>query len=151
MIRHIALAVGLGLTAPVAVMAQDTEAPAEAPTEAPAAKAETAEAPAPQPMDAAATYEAARNQLGILKYCQEQGFSGQEAVDAQASLIGMLPEGDEATGKTAEEKGAAGTVAIGDAEMSLSDAAKSQNSNVEQTCKQIEAAVNHAAPATPAG
>lgn len=142
MIRHIALAVGLGLTAPVAVMAQDTAAPAEAPA---------AEAPAPQPMDAAATYEAARNQLGILKYCQEQGFSGQEAVDAQANLIGMLPEGDQETGKTAEDKGAAGTVAIGDAEMSLSDAAESQSSNVEETCKQIEAAVNQAAPATPAG
>ncbi|MDN5568609.1 MAG: pore-forming ESAT-6 family protein, partial [Paracoccus sp. (in: a-proteobacteria)] len=121
MIRHIALAVGLGLTAPVAVLAQTAEAP-----EAPAA-----DAPAPQAMDSAATYEAARNQLGILKYCQEQGFSGQEAVDAQAKLVGMLPEGDDEAGSTAEQKGAEGTVALGEAEMSLADAAESQSSNVE--------------------
>lgn len=142
MIRHIALAMGLGLTAPVAVLAQTADAP-----EAPAAEAQTQ---APQTMDSAATYEAARNQLGILKYCQEQGFTGQEAVDVQAELVGMLPGGDEEAGATAEQKGEEGTVAIGDAEMSLADAAESQSSTVEETCKQIEAAVSQVAPA-PAG
>jgi hypothetical protein len=138
MIRHIALAVGLGLTAPVAVMAQTAEAP-EAPAQA------------PQAMDSAATYLAARNQLGILKYCNTEGFSGEEAVESQTKLIGMLPDADEEAGAAAEQKGAEGTVSIGEAEMTLADAAASQNSNVEQTCKQIEAAVNQVAPTMPAG
>jgi len=138
MIRHIALAVGLGLTAPVAALAQTADAPEAQPQ-------------APQTMDSAATYQAARNQLGILKYCNAEGYSGEEAIESQAKLVGMLPGEDEEAGAAAEQKGEAGTVSIGEAEMSLEDAAASQNSNVEETCKQIEAAVNQVAPTMPAG
>ncbi|WP_410218193.1 pore-forming ESAT-6 family protein [Paracoccus sp. (in: a-proteobacteria)] len=131
MIRHLAVALTLGLGTPVAALAQ--------------------EAAAPSAPDSAATYEAARNQLGILKYCQQQGFTGGEAVATQAQLVDMLPEGDEAAGATAEEKGAAGTVAIGDAELSLADASENRGSTVEATCQQIEAAVNEVAPSLQAG
>ena len=144
MIRTLAMAAGLGLL-PLATLAQDAPAPDAAPApEAPAASA-------PAPADPAATYEAARNQLGILKYCQEQGFSGPEAVEAQGRLVALLPEGDAATGDAAEAKGAEGTVSIGGPEVTLSEAVEARGSTVEATCQQIEAAVNEIAPTLPAG
>lgn len=132
MFRHIALALGMTLSVPAA-FAQEA--------------GQSAEAPAADP---AAAYEAARNQLGILKYCNEQGFSGTEAVAAQEQMIGMLPAGDATAGATAEEQGAAGTVAIGGNEIALADAAQQQGTTVEAQCKLIEAAVNQVAAQLPA-
>ena len=97
MIRKIAFAMGLGLL-PAAVVAQDAAAPAQ---DAPAQAA---------PADPGTTYEAARNQLGILQYCQEQGFTGAEAVEAQGKLVGLLQGGDEAVGSAAEDGPAARAV-----------------------------------------
>nr|WP_111300249.1 pore-forming ESAT-6 family protein [Paracoccus saliphilus] len=127
MIRHIAVVLSLGLAAPAA--------------------AQVAEAPA----DTGANYEAARNQLGILKYCNQEGFTGPEAVATQTRLIGMIEAGDEQAGAMAEQKGTEGTVAVGDAEISLAQAAESRESSVEATCQEIEAAVNEVAPGLPAG
>ena len=138
MIRKIAFAMGLGLL-PAAVVAQDAAAPAQ---DAPAQTA---------PADPGTTYEAARNQLGILQYCQEQGFTGAEAVEAKGKLVGLLQGGDEAVGSAAEEKGAQGTVSVGGTEVSLADAVEERGSTVEATCQQIEAAVNEIAPTLPAG
>ncbi|MEQ3643301.1 MAG: pore-forming ESAT-6 family protein [Paracoccus sp. (in: a-proteobacteria)] len=138
MIRKIAFAMGLGLL-PAAVVAQDAAAPAQ---DAPAQTA---------PADPGTTYEAARNQLGILQYCQEQGFTGAEAVEAQGKLVGLLQGGDEAVGSAAEEKGAQGTVSVGGTEVSLAEAVEERGSTVEATCQQIEAAVNEIAPTLPAG
>ena len=129
MFRHIAFALGVALIAPAAL----------AQTEAPAAGA----------MDAAATYEAARNQLGILKYCQTQGFAGTEAVTAQEQLVGMLPAGNAEAGAAAEEKGSQGTVSIGGTEVALADAASRQGTTVEAQCQQIEAAVKQVASQLP--
>lgn len=130
MIRNIAFALGLGLL-PAAALAQDAAAPA--------------------PADAETTYQAARNQLGILQYCQEQGFSGPEAIEAQGQLIELLPAGDTAAGDAAEEKGVQGMVAVGGNELTLADAVAGQGGTVETTCQQIEAAVNEIAPTLPAG
>lgn len=130
MIRHIAVVLGVTLT-PLAAVAQPAEAPQGA---------------AP---DAAATYEAARNQLGILQYCQTQGFTGAEAVEAQSQLIGLIPSGDEAAGAAAQQAGSEGTVAVGETQVSLAEAAESQGSSVEATCQQIEAAVNQVAGSLP--
>ncbi|TYP68209.1 hypothetical protein A9A71_105107 [Stutzerimonas stutzeri] len=138
MIRKIAFAMGLGLL-PAAVVAQDAAAPAQ---DAPAQTA---------PADPGTTYEAARNQLGILQYCQEQGFTGAEAVEVQGKLVGLLQGGDEAVGSAAEEKGAQGTVSVGGTEVSLAEAVEERGSTVEATCQQIEAAVNEIAPTLPAG
>lgn len=138
MIRKIAFAMGLGLL-PAAVVAQDAAAPAQ---DAPAQTA---------PADPGTTYEAARNQLGILQYCQEQGFTGAEAVEAQGKLVGLLQGGDEAVGSAAEQKGAQGTVSVGGTEVSLAEAVEERGSTVEATCQQIEAAVNEIAPTLPAG
>ncbi len=132
MFRQIALVLGMTLTVPAA-FAQEAGQPAS-----------------PTAPDPTAAYEAARNQLGILKYCNEQGFSGTEAVAAQQQMIGMLPEGDATKGTTAEERGAEGTVSIGGNEIALADAAEQQGTTVEAQCKLIEAAVNQVAAQLPA-
>ncbi|MFN3275802.1 MAG: pore-forming ESAT-6 family protein [Paracoccus sp. (in: a-proteobacteria)] len=132
MIRHIALVLGVSMAAP-------------------AAFAQTAEAPEGAAVDSAATYEAARNQLGILKYCQEQGFSGGEAVEAQARLVGMIPEGDAAAGDSAEQRGTEGVISIGDTQIPLAEAVEGQGSTVETTCREIETAVNEVAASLPQG
>ena len=132
MFRHIAFALGLGLTATTAV-------------------AQEQQAPNPAALDQAATYEAARNQLGLLKFCQQQGFSGGEAVAAQEKMVGMLPQGDSDAGAAAEAKGAEGTVSVAGSQVTLQDAASQQGGNVEEQCRQIEAAVNQVAEQLPAG
>ncbi|MBK4216204.1 pore-forming ESAT-6 family protein [Paracoccus caeni] len=138
MFRHIALAATLSLVAAPVAFAQDT---APAPDAAPSPEAAG--------IDPAQAYLAARNQLGILKHCQEQGFSGAEAVAAQEKMIGMLPAGDAAAGDEAEQKGAAGTVSIGGTEVNLEEAATGQGTTVEAQCQQIEAAVNQVAAQLP--
>lgn len=125
MIRNIAFALGMGLL-PVAAIAQDAASPE-------------------------ATYEAARNQLGILQYCAAQGFSGAEAVEAQGALVELLPEGDTAVGDAAEAKGAEGTVSVAGTEIGLAEAVEARGTTVEETCQQIEAAVNAVADTQPAG
>lgn len=137
MYRHIALALGIALTAPAAFAQTAEQAPAQAPQAA--------------AIDPSQAYLAARNQLGILKHCQEQGFTGAEAVAAQEKMLGMLPAGDADAGTAAEEKGTAGTVAIGETEIALADAASQQGTTVEAQCKQIEAAVNQVAAQLPEG
>ncbi|RMC37451.1 pore-forming ESAT-6 family protein [Paracoccus alkanivorans] len=136
MFRQIAFALGVTLAASAA-FAQDT--------------AETQQAPAASTTDPAVAYEAARNQLGILKYCEAQGFTGSEAVAAQEKMIGMLPEGDTAAGDTAEQKGSEGTVAAAGNEISLEEASSQQDTTVEAQCQQIEAAVNQVAAQLPEG
>lgn len=136
MFRQFALAMGVTLAASAA-FAQDT--------------AETQEAPAAGVTDPAIAYEAARNQLGILKFCEAQGFTGSEAVATQEKMIGLLPEGDTEAGATAEQQGGEGTVAAGGATISLEEAASQQGTTVEAQCQQIEAAVNDVATKLPQG
>jgi hypothetical protein len=132
MIRKLAFAAALGLAAP-------------------AAFAQTADAPGETTLDAAATYQAARNQLGILQFCQTQGHTGAEAVEAQTQLLAMIPAGDEAAGASAEQAGAEGTVSVGETQITLAEAAEAQGTTVEATCQQIEAAVNQVASSLQAG
>ncbi|MFN3525726.1 MAG: pore-forming ESAT-6 family protein [Paracoccus sp. (in: a-proteobacteria)] len=132
MIRHIALVLGVSLAAP-------------------AAFAQTAEAPEGAAVDSAATYQAARNQLGILKYCEAQGFSGPEAIETQSRLVGMIPEGDTAAGDSAEQSGTEGIIEIGETQITLAEAVEGQGSTVETTCREIETAVNEIADSLPQG
>lgn len=101
-------------------------------------------------LDTEAIWQAASNQLGILQYCEEKGFTGPEAIQAQAQIMTLLPSGDEAAGTAAIEQGNQGIVAFNDQEITLSDAAASQGSTVEGTCQEIEAAVNDMAADLPA-
>lgn len=135
MIRKFSLVAALAVCA-VPAFAQDAAAPAEAPAGAQA--------------DPAAAYAAARNQLGILKYCEAQGHSGAEAVAVQERIIGMIPAGDAAEGDAAEAKGAEGVVSAMGAEVALADSAAQQGTTVDAQCKQIEGLVNQLASQLPA-
>ena len=144
-------ALALGLIAGTA-MAQDAapaapEAPAEAPAPAPA----PAEAPAAAPaQDNGAAYESARNQLGVLAYCQEQGHIDGKAVEIQTKLLAMIPAGDAAKGDAAEAKGKEGTVSAMGVERTLADAATEQNTTEEALCKQMEGLLEQLASQVPA-
>lgn len=134
----LALTAGMALTTGAA-LAQEAATPA-APAE-PAPAADQAPAAAPAQMDAGMAYESARNQLGILKYCQEQGHNDGKAVEVQQKLMAMIPAGDVAKGDAAEAKGAAGTVSAMGNELSLADAAEQQQSSIEALCKQMDAMI----------
>lgn len=137
-------ALALGLTAGVA-LAQ--EAPASADPAAPA----TTEAPAAVPaQDDGAAYESARNQLGVLGYCQEKGHIDGKAVEIQTKLLAMIPAGDAARGDAAEAKGKEGTVAAMGVERTLADAAAEQNTTEEALCQQMEALLQQLASQVPA-
>ena len=121
-----------------AAFAQDAAAPAA--TDAPAAAA--------QP-DMGAAYESARNQLGVLIYCQDKGYIGNAAVETQNKLLTMIPAGDVAKGDAAEAKGKEGTVSAMGVERSLADAATEQKTTEDALCKQMDALLQQLAAQIP--
>lgn len=100
-------------------------------------------------MDMGAAYDSARNQLGVLKFCQEQGFIDGKAVETQTKLLAMLPAGDTASGDAAEAKGAEGTVSAMGHEQSLEDAATAQGATVEALCQQMDSMIGQLAAQLP--
>ncbi|WP_158516248.1 hypothetical protein [Bosea vaviloviae] len=57
-------------------------------------------------------YQAGRNQLGILSYCNDKGFVGTDVLDIQKKLLGMVPvPADKSGGDSAEAQGRTGTIA----------------------------------------
>ena len=95
-------------------------------------------------------YQSARNQLCVLKHCNQQGFIGEEAVATQEKLLGLIPAGDVAQGDAAEEKGVGGTVVSMGTEMTLADGATQQSTTPEAMCKQMETAMAQMAAQLPA-
>lgn len=119
--------------------AQDAAAPA-ATTPAPAA---------PAAADTGAAYESARNQLGVLTYCQDKGYIDGKAVETQNKLLSMIPSGDAAKGDAAEAKGKEGTVSAMGVERSLADAATEQKTTEDALCKQMDALLQQLATQVP--
>lgn len=117
---------------------------AMAQTEAPAAP----DAAAMQ-MDMGMAYESARNQLGVLEFCQTEGHIDGKAVEIQTKLLTLLPEGDKAKGDAAQEKGKTGTVSSMGMEQTLEAAATAQNSSVEALCKQMDTMIQQLAAQLP--
>lgn len=145
-------------TAPAATATAPADPAATAPAAtAPAATAPAATAEAPATgklplapgMTAQQMHDAARNQLGVLKYCQGKGFATAEAVDAQTRMIGMLPEADASLGDAAEEKGKAGNISAAGVELTLAEGAKRQNSTEEALCQQMDQMMKQLAAAMP--
>ncbi|MDT1061242.1 pore-forming ESAT-6 family protein [Paracoccus sp. CPCC 101403] len=121
----------------------------EAAPAAPAAPA-TTQAPAAAPVqDNGAAYESARNQLGVLTYCQQKGFIDGKAVETQTKLLAMIPAGDTAKGDAAEAKGKEGTVSAMGVERSLADAATEQKTTEEALCKQMDTLLQQLAAQVP--
>lgn len=139
MIRAFLALPALALTAGLA-MAQ---------TETPATPAAPAAPAADMQMDMAVAYESARNQLGVLEYCQTEGHIDGKAVEIQTKLLTLLPEGDKAKGDAAQEKGKTGTVSSMGMEQTLEAAATAQNSSVEALCKQMDTMIQQLAAQLP--
>lgn len=132
------------LTAGASLAQEATPAPATG--DAPAASAAPA---APAAADAGAAYESARNQLGVLSYCQEKGYIDGKAVETQNKLLTMIPAGDTAKGDAAEAKGKEGTVSAMGVERSLADAATEQKTTEDALCKQMDALLQQLATQVP--
>ncbi|MFG6084057.1 pore-forming ESAT-6 family protein [Paracoccus litorisediminis] len=86
-----------------------------------------------------AAYESARNQFGVLAYCQQKGAVSAQAVATQVRLLAMLPPGDIAKGDAAEMLGKNGIVSgMEGEERSLADAAIAQETTEESLCEKME-------------
>ena len=95
--------------------------------------------------DEEAMIAAARNQLGVLEYCQEKGHIEAAAVEAQKTLLAQLPTPKDATkAEEAHAKGRAGTISAMGTDVKLDDAAMAQNSDTATFCKTIGTAVTEA-------
>lgn len=102
-------------------------------------------------LDPTRTYSAAHNQLGLLKFCQLEGFTGTEAIATQTRMLKMLPAAGPDAAAAAERKGMEGTVSVNGAELTLARAAALRNSTIAAQCREIESAVNEVADLLPAG
>ncbi|WBU64022.1 pore-forming ESAT-6 family protein [Paracoccus aerodenitrificans] len=93
---------------------------------------------------------AARNQLGVLEYCQTEGHIDGAAVDTQAKLLTLMPKAtDEASAQMAYEKGQQGTVSAMGVEQSLADAAARQGTDEAALCTQLASLVEQAGTELP--
>lgn len=58
-------------------------------------------------------YSAARNQLGVLSYCEQKGYIDGKAAAVQSKLLALVPvPADTSKGDAAEEAGKNGKVAV---------------------------------------
>lgn len=93
---------------------------------------------------------AARNQLGVLEYCQANGHIDETAAATQTRILDMMPPAtDAAKIEAAYEKGKAGTVSALGVEQSLADAATAQNTDEATLCTQMAAMLEQAAAQLP--
>ncbi|WP_136682854.1 pore-forming ESAT-6 family protein [Falsirhodobacter xinxiangensis] len=117
-----------------------------------AAFAQEAAPAAPAAPNMEETYASARNQLGVLEYCQQAGFVGDEPISVQNRMLELIPApGDTSAADAAYEKGKAGTVSAMGTEQSLADVASAQSSSEEALCKQIGELVAQAGSQLPPG
>lgn len=93
---------------------------------------------------------AAKNQLGVLEYCQGAGHIDATAVEQQTKMMEMLPAAvDQATVDAAYEKGKEGTVSAMGVEQTLADAAAAQGADEAALCGQLAQMVEQAASQLP--
>lgn len=95
-------------------------------------------------------YEAGRNQLGLMGYCNEKGHVGSDVVDIQKRLMGMMPApADMSVGDAAEAHGRKGVFAAMGMQQDIEAVAKAQNSTPASYCKQIGDAIKQVGAALP--
>jgi hypothetical protein len=95
-------------------------------------------------------YEAGRNQLGLMAYCQDKGHVGADVVDIQKKLIGMMPPpADKSGGDAAEAQGRKGIFAAMGMQQDIETVAKAQNGSPASFCKQIGEAIRQVGAALP--
>lgn len=95
-------------------------------------------------------YEAGRNQLGLMAYCQDKGHVAADVVDIQKKLIGMMPPpADMSGGDAAEAQGRKGVFAAMGMQQDIEVAAKAQNGTPATFCKQLGDAIKQIGAALP--
>ncbi|WBU60262.1 pore-forming ESAT-6 family protein [Paracoccus albus] len=100
--------------------------------------------------DPDAAVSAARNQLGVLEYCQAEGHIDGNAVEIQGKMIEMLPAAtDEDAAVAAYEKGKEGTVSAMGVEQTLAEAATAQSADEAALCAQLAQLVEQAGEQLP--
>ncbi len=92
----------------------------------------------------AMAHESAANQLGVLEYCQAQGYTDGSAVLAEQGVISRMPAYAGSTA-AAEATGKAGTIAANGQSVSLSDMAAKGHSTQAGLCQQMAASAKQAA------
>lgn len=93
---------------------------------------------------------AARNQLGVLEYCRDEGHIDGTAAETQTRILGMMPDAtDQARVDAAYEKGKTGTVSALGVEQSLSESASAQGTDEAALCTQMAAMLAQAASQLP--
>lgn len=78
---------------------------------------------------------AGRNVLGILQYCQAQGFIGPDAAEAQRDLLRRAPPATVPGLDEAEAAGRQGIVAFLDSRVTIQEAAQAEGVLVETRCR----------------
>ena len=89
-------------------------------------------------------HDSAANQLGVLEYCQAQGYTDGSAVLAQQGVISRMPAYAGSTA-AAEATGKTGTIAANGQSISLSDMASRGHSTEASVCQQMAANVKQVA------
>ncbi|ASV87885.1 hypothetical protein CES85_3730 (plasmid) [Ochrobactrum quorumnocens] len=107
-----------------------------------------AQQPTPEQMEMA--YNAARNQLGVLKYCQDKGHIDGSASEIQVKLLALVPApADVSKGDAAEDVGKQGKVAVMGMEQDIAAAAKAQGVEEAKLCEMMANALKQAAANLP--
>lgn len=98
----------------------------------------------------AVAYQAGRNQLGLLKYCQDKGYADADTIAIQQKLVGLLPPpADKSGGDSAEAAGRKGSLSIMGMNQDLEASAKTQGVTVEKACQAMVSAIKQAGAALP--
>lgn len=107
-----------------------------------------AQQPTPEQMEMA--YNAARNQLGVLAYCQEKGFIDGSASEIQTKMMTLIPApADASKGDAAEATGREGKISAMGMEQELPTAAKAQGIEEAKLCETMASALKQAAANMP--
>lgn len=107
-----------------------------------------AQQPTPEQMEIA--YNAARNQLGVLAYCQEKGFIDGSASEIQTNMMTLIPApADASKGDAAEAIGREGKISAMGMEQELQTAAKAQGIEEAKLCETMASALKQAAANMP--
>lgn len=95
-------------------------------------------------------YEAARNQVGVIGYCQDKGFVDADVVAIQQKMIALIPPpADTSGGDAAEALGRKGTVSAMGTTQDIEAAAKAQGSSAQALCQAMGAAIKQAGGSLP--
>jgi hypothetical protein len=95
-------------------------------------------------------YNSARNQLGVLKYCQNAGHIDGAAVETQTKMLALIPApSDTSKGDAAEQEGEKGKISAMGVNQDLAAITKAQNVTEKQFCETIANTVKQAGAQLP--